>query len=116
MFGDTVNKSVIEHIEQPSPEEQGLLLLEGTQNGLYHSEQWRILELTKDFMISSYCGTMTSWVYRGAVVLVRSPHVDMDLAFRIREGLLLKGFRTEDFCSPKTLGCSLQDNRLKDEL
>ena len=112
VFGDTVNKTVIEHIEQPDPDKQGLLLFGGIQNGLFHSERWRVLEFNSEFMISAYCGTMTSWVYDGAVILTKDPYVSKDLAFKIRETLLTLGYKTEDFCSPKILGCSIENLRL----
>jgi len=113
VFGDTVNKTVIEYIEQPDGDKEGLLIFGGYQNGLYHSERWRILKFDKQFMIAAYCGTMTSWVYNGAVVLTKNPRVNKDLAFRIREALVLNGFKTEDFCSPKILGCSIENLRVE---
>jgi len=113
VFGDTVNKTVIEHIEQPDAEKEGLLIFGGVQNGLFHSERWRILEFDGEFMIAAYCGTMTSWVYNGTVVLTKNPHVNKDLAFRIREALLINGYKTEDFCSPKILGCSIENLRVE---
>ena len=113
MFGDTVNKTVIEHIEQPDADKQGLLIFGGIQNGLFHSERWRILEFNSEFMIAAYCGTMTSWVYNGTVVLAKNPQVNKDLAFRIREALLINGYKTEDFCSPKILGCSIENLRVE---
>ena len=47
LIGDTVNKTVIEHISQPDPSKEGLLILSGIQNGLFHSERWRVLAFEK---------------------------------------------------------------------
>ena len=108
-----MNKTVIEYIEQPDKDKEGLLIFGGVQNGLYHSERWRILKFQKEFMIAAYCGTMTSWVYNGTVVLTRSPWVNKDLAFRINDALIQNGYKAKDFCRPKILGCSIENLRVE---
>ena len=49
--GEVVDKIVIEYIAQPVKNKPGLLELSGIQNGLWHSEQWRILNISDHFMI-----------------------------------------------------------------
>ena len=51
MDGDIADKLVIEYISQPIKGEPGQLEFGGVQNGLWHSEQWRIVTFNKEFMI-----------------------------------------------------------------
>ena len=64
--GDTVDRRVVEDIHQRDPDIQGVLALSGVQNGLFHEEEWRVLARKGDWLVASYCGTMTSWTYRWA--------------------------------------------------
>ena len=49
--GEVLDKSVIEEISQNLPEKQGYLEMTGIQNGLFHSEEWRVLERNDNFML-----------------------------------------------------------------
>ena len=50
--GEIVDKSVLEEIVQDNQHKQGFLQMSGIQNGLFHSEEWRVLEINQNFMIS----------------------------------------------------------------
>ena len=52
--GEILNKSVMEEITQSNPNKQGFLQMSGIQNGLFHSEEWRVLEINRNFMISQF--------------------------------------------------------------
>ena len=43
--------TVMEEIWQNLPEKQGYLQMTGIQNGLFHSEEWRIIERNDNFML-----------------------------------------------------------------
>ena len=49
--GEILDKSVMEEITQSNPDKQGFLQMSGIQNGLFHSEEWRVLEINQNFMI-----------------------------------------------------------------
>ena len=49
--GEILDKSVVEEIWQNLPEKQGFLQMTGIQNGLFHSEEWRIMERNDNFML-----------------------------------------------------------------
>ena len=49
--GEVLNKTVREEIYQNLPEKQGYLQMTGIQNGLYHSEEWRVIERNQNFML-----------------------------------------------------------------
>ena len=49
--GEILDKSVMEEIWQNLPEKQGYLQMTGIQNGLFHSEEWRIIERNDNFML-----------------------------------------------------------------
>ena len=49
--GEVLDKSVIEEISQNLPDKQGYLEMTGIQNGLFHSEEWRVLERNDNFML-----------------------------------------------------------------
>ena len=66
--GEVKNKTVLEDISQNLPEKEGFLEMSGIQNGnlvpfyeksltcwkgLFHSEEWRILEKNKNFMLGN---------------------------------------------------------------
>jgi len=104
--GELKDKTVLEDVHQNVPEKQGFLQLSGIQNGLFHSEEWRILERNKDFMIAEYCGTMKNWVYQGAVAFSRNSPVSEKEMLDIETGLGRHGFQSDQFCSPKYVGCS----------
>ena len=103
--GNTVSKRVVEFIEQNIEDEEGLLNLSGLQNGLMHEEKWRVVARNKSngWMIASYCGSMTSWKYRGLVVLAREGGVTDQMeqwvdSFR---------FNSTQLCRPKSRQCIL---------
>ena len=52
--GEILNKSVMEEITQSNPNKQGFLQMSGIQNGLFHSEEWRVLEIKQNFMIGQF--------------------------------------------------------------
>ena len=52
--GEILDKSVTEEITQENQKKQGFLQMSGIQNGLFHSEQWRVLEINQNFMISQF--------------------------------------------------------------
>ena len=54
LTGEIIDKSVIEEITQSNPDKQGFLQMSGVQNGLFHSEEWRVLEINRNFMISQF--------------------------------------------------------------
>ena len=54
LSGEIIDKSVIEEITQSNPDKQGFLQMSGVQNGLFHSEEWRVLEINRNFMISQF--------------------------------------------------------------
>jgi len=99
--GDTVQKRVIMYIQQPHTDKQGQLALSGIQNGLYHEEEWRVLARHGEWILASYCGSMTSWTYRGMVVFARSPGTSEDMITWLNES----GHSSDKFCTPKSLGC-----------
>ena len=49
--GEVLDKTVREEISQNLPDKQGYLQMTGIQNGLYHSEEWRVLERNDNFML-----------------------------------------------------------------
>ena len=49
--GEVLDKKVREEITQNLPDKQGYLQMTGIQNGLYHSEEWRVLERNENFML-----------------------------------------------------------------
>ena len=49
--GEILDKTVKEEISQNLADKQGFLEMAGIQNGLYHSEEWRVLERNENFMI-----------------------------------------------------------------
>ena len=53
MSGEILDKSVLEEIIQDNQDKQGFLQMSGIQNGLFHSEEWRVLEINQNFMIST---------------------------------------------------------------
>ena len=103
--GDTVDKRVVEFIEQKDENEEGALGLSGIQNGLMHEEEWRVVaaEESQGWLVSSYCGTMTSWSYRGLVVLAREGGV----TDQMEQWVESLGFNSTEFCKPKSQGCIL---------
>ena len=46
-----MDKTVIEFIEMPLETKQGFMEFSGIQNGLWHSEHWRVVHITKDYII-----------------------------------------------------------------
>ena len=52
LSGEILDKSVLEEITQDNQDKQGFLQMSGIQNGLFHSEEWRVLEINQNFMIS----------------------------------------------------------------
>ena len=52
--GEILDKSVTEEITQENHHKQGFLQMSGIQNGLFHSEEWRVLEINQNFMISQF--------------------------------------------------------------
>ena len=104
--GDIVSKRVVEFIEQKNNNEEGVLSLSGIQNGLMHEEEWRVLAENSDngWMVASYCGAMTSWRYRGLVVLARVGGV----TDQMEQWVDSLGFNSTQLCKPKSQGCILQ--------
>ena len=49
--GSIVDKTVIEYIETPLETKQGFMEFSGTQNGLWHSEHWRVIQINNDYFI-----------------------------------------------------------------
>ena len=49
--GEILDKSVREEISQNLPDKQGYLEMNGIQNGLFHSEEWRVMERDENFML-----------------------------------------------------------------
>ena len=49
--GEVLDKTVREEISQNLPDKQGYLQMTGIQNGLYHSEEWRVIERNQNFML-----------------------------------------------------------------
>ena len=47
-----MDKSVLEVIVQENQDKQGFLQMSGIHDGLFHSEEWRVLEINQNFMIS----------------------------------------------------------------
>ena len=54
--GNIVDKTVIEHIATPQETKQGFMEFSGVQNGLWHSENWRVIHINKEFFIGESCG------------------------------------------------------------
>jgi len=106
MDGDIADKLVIEYISQPIKGEPGQLEFGGVQNGLWHSEQWRIVTFNKEFMIAEYCGTMKNWVYEGAIALVKDSQASQEVLNKIDVELGKNGFIVDKFCSPKYQSCT----------
>ena len=52
--GEIVDKSVLEEIMQDNQDKQGFLQMNGIHDGLFHSEEWRVLEINQNFMIGQY--------------------------------------------------------------
>ena len=52
MSGEIVDKSVVEEITQDNQDKQGFLQMSGLHDGLFHSEEWRVLEINQNFLIS----------------------------------------------------------------
>jgi len=104
--GSILDKTVIEYIEVPLETKQGFMEFSGIQNGLWHSEHWRVIEINKDYFIAEYCGSMKTWVYRGAVVFSRSSPVNAATLSDIELSLEQHGFSHKEFCSPKYQGCT----------
>ena len=104
--GNTVSKRVVEFIEQNIEDEEGLLSLSGIQNGLMHEEEWRVVAENSEngWLVASYCGAMTSWRYRGLVVLARVGGV----TDQMEQWVDSLGFNTTQLCKPKSQGCILQ--------
>ena len=42
---------MIEFIEMPLETKQGFMEFSGIQNGLWHSEHWRVVHINKDYII-----------------------------------------------------------------
>jgi len=104
--GDIVSKRVVEFIEQKNKNEEGVLSLSGIQNGLMHEEEWRVVaeNTGNGWLVASYCGAMTSWRYRGLVVLARVGGV----TDQMEQWVDSLGFNTTQLCKPKSQGCILQ--------
>ena len=51
-----MDKTVIEHISTPQETKQGFMEFSGVQNGLWHSEHWRVIHINKEFFIGESCG------------------------------------------------------------
>ena len=49
--GNIVDKTVIEYIEMPLDTKQGFMEFSGIQNGLWHSEHWRVIQINNDYFI-----------------------------------------------------------------
>ena len=49
--GSIVDKTVIEYIETPLETKQGFMEFSGIQNGLWHSEHWRVIQINNDYFI-----------------------------------------------------------------
>ena len=56
-------------------------------------------------ILAQYCGTMKNWVYDGAVVLSRNAPVSQEEMSQIERALKNHGFNSDNFCSPKYVGC-----------
>ena len=52
--GSILDKTVIEYIEMPLETKQGFMEFSGIQNGLWHSEHWRVLDINKDYFIGKH--------------------------------------------------------------
>ena len=121
---------MIEFIEMPLETKQGFMEFSGIQNGLWHSEHWRVVHINKDYIIgvqltyqsepmirsyaclnqilfpAEYCGSMKTWVYRGAIVLARASPASPAIISDIEISLEQHGFRQEQFCRPKYQDCT----------
>lgn len=104
--GEILDKSVKEEISQNLPEKQGYLQMTGIQNGLFHSEEWRVMERNDNFMLAQYCGVMKNWVYQGAVAFSRNSPVSNEEMMQIETALGRHGYSPDNFCSPKYIGCN----------
>ena len=104
--GDRVDKRVVEFIEQKDENEEGVLSLSGIQNGLMHEEEWRVVAVNRSngWLVASYCGAMTSWRYRGLVLLARVGGV----THQMEQWVDSLGFNSTELCKPKSQGCILQ--------
>lgn len=104
--GEIVSKRVVELIEQKNKNEEGVLSLSGIQNGLMHEEEWRLVAVNSenDWLVASYCGAMTSWRYRGLVILARVGGV----TDQMEQWVDSLGFNSTQLCKPKSQGCILQ--------
>ena len=49
-----MDKSVLEEIIQDNQDKQGFLQMSGIHDGLFHSEEWRVLEINQNFMIGQF--------------------------------------------------------------
>ena len=49
--GSILDKTVIEYIEIPLQRKQGFMEFSGIQNGLWHSEHWKVIDINKDYFI-----------------------------------------------------------------
>ena len=101
--GEVVDKRVVEYIEQREEARQGVLSLSGVQNGLHHEEEWRVVGRRGGWLVAEYCGSMTSWSYRGLVVLARAGGIPEDLP----PWLASLGLDPQLLCSPQSRGCAL---------
>jgi len=104
--GETVDKRVVEFIEQKNENEEGVLGLSGIQNGLMHEEEWRVVaeDKSNSWLVASYCGAMTSWTYRGLVLLARVGGV----THQMEQWVDSLGFNSTELCKPKSQGCILK--------
>lgn len=104
--GERVDKRVVELIEQKNENEEGVLSLSGIQNGLMHEEEWRVVAVNRSngWLVASYCGAMTSWRYRGLVLLSRVGGV----TDQMEQWVDSLGFNSIEFCKPKSKGCILK--------
>ena len=104
--GERVDKRVVELIEQKNENEEGVLRLSGIQNGLMHEEEWRVVAANRSngWLVASYCGAMTSWTYRGLVLLSRVGGV----TDQMEQWVDSLGFNSTELCKPKSQGCILK--------
>ena len=56
-----MDKTVIEYIEMPLKTKQGFMEFSGIQNGLWHSEHWRVVHINKDYFIGEKQTEIFKW-------------------------------------------------------
>ena len=65
------------------------------------------------YMIAAYCGSMTSWVYHGLVVLTEDSQPSQGVLNNISMDLNNLGVPRTQLCQPKIVGCTIENLRVQ---